>query len=70
MVNAIMTAGYTHIDTAMIYKNEEVVGAALAECFEKGKKREEIFVTTKLWHSQYADVEGAMRESLKKLGLD
>jgi diketogulonate reductase-like aldo/keto reductase len=70
MVNAIMTAGYTHIDTAMIYKNEEVVGEALAECFQKGKKREDIFVTTKLWHSQYADVEGAMRESLKKLGLD
>lgn len=70
MVNAIMTAGYAHIDTAMIYKNEEVVGAALAECFQKGKKREDIYVTTKLWHTQYADVEGAMRESLKKLGLD
>ena len=42
MVNAIMNAGYALLDTAMIYKNEEVVGAALAECFAQGKKREDI----------------------------
>eukprot|EP00355_Strombidium_rassoulzadegani_P006861 CAMPEP_0168615674 /NCGR_PEP_ID=MMETSP0449_2-20121227/4627_1 /TAXON_ID=1082188 /ORGANISM="Strombidium rassoulzadegani, Strain ras09" /LENGTH=281 /DNA_ID=CAMNT_0008656423 /DNA_START=34 /DNA_END=879 /DNA_ORIENTATION=+ len=70
MVSAIMEAGYCHIDTAFIYKNEEVVGEALAECFAKGKLRSEVFVTTKLWHSQYGDVEGAIKESLQKLKLD
>ena len=65
-----MEAGYTHLDTAAVYQNEEVVGAALAECFSKGKKREEIFVTTKLYHDKFDDVEGAIKESLTKLGLD
>ena len=60
IVRAVMEAGYIHIDTAMIYENEHLVGEALAECFAQGKKREDLFVTTKLWHSQYADVEGAM----------
>jgi len=56
LVKSIMEAGYTHIDTASMYKNEKVVGAALAECFARGKKREDIFVTTKLWHDKYLDV--------------
>jgi diketogulonate reductase-like aldo/keto reductase len=51
MVNAIMNAGYKMIDTAYIYSNEEVVGEALAECFAQGKKREDVYVVTKLWHS-------------------
>ena len=34
MVNAIMNAGYTHLDTASIYNNEEVVGNAIAECIK------------------------------------
>ena len=53
MVHAIMKAGYVHIDTASFYKNEEIVGEALAECFAQGKKREDLFITTKLWHTQY-----------------
>ena len=51
LVLAIMNAGYCHIDTAAVYGNEETVGKALKECFKKGKKREDIFVTTKLWHT-------------------
>lgn len=70
MVNAIMKAGYCHIDTAHIYKNEEKVGEALKECFAQGKKREDIFVTTKLWHDKWDDVEGAIKISLEKLQLD
>ena len=67
MVNAIINAGYTHLDTASCYKNEEVVGNAIAECIKQGKKREELFVTTKIWHTEYGDVEGALRTSLEKL---
>ena len=70
MVNAIMKCGYAHIDTAALYKNEQVVGAALEECFAQGKKREDVFVTTKLWHTDYHNVEGAISESLSKLKLD
>ena len=70
MVQAIMKVGYSHLDTASIYKTEEVVGNALAECLKMGKKREEMFITTKLWHDGFHDVEASLVESLKKLKLE
>lgn len=45
-----INAGYRLIDTASIYKNEEQVGAAIST---SGIKREDIFVTTKLWITDY-----------------
>lgn len=62
-------AGYRHIDTAMIYKNEEQVGKAIKD---SGIKREELFVTTKLWNSDqgYESTKKALETSLTKLGLD
>jgi diketogulonate reductase-like aldo/keto reductase len=69
-VTAIMEAGYRHIDTAILYGNEEVIGQALKQVFEKGIKREELFISTKLWHDEYHDVEGAVKRSLGRLGLD
>jgi diketogulonate reductase-like aldo/keto reductase len=69
-VTAIMEAGYRHIDTAMLYGNEELIGQALEQVFAKGIKREEIFLTTKLWHTEYGDVEGSLRKSLARLKLD
>jgi len=61
--------GYTHIDTAMIYENEESVGKAISE---SSVKREDIFLTTKLWNedTRSANVENAFNDSLKKLGTD
>ena len=65
---AITEAGYRHIDTAFVYDNEEIVGEAIKEALASGKvKREELFVVTKIWHKQYDDVEGTIREALKKL---
>lgn len=64
-----LKAGYRHIDTAVIYQNEEDVGTAIAK---SGIPREDIFLTTKLWnddmrnHRQFQ----AFEESLKKLGTD
>ena len=65
-----MQAGYQHLDTASIYGNEEIVGEAIEESIKQGKKREDIYVTTKIWHPEYADVEGAIKRSLAKLKLD
>ena len=65
-----MDVGYRHIDTAKIYSNEDLIGEALQECYSKGIKREDLFITTKLWHTEYGDVEGAMKTSLEKLKLD
>lgn len=62
-----LEAGYRHIDTAAIYKNEESVGAAIKK---SGIPRKELFVTTKLWNDDHGDVEGALDASLKRLGLD
>ena len=70
--NAVLTAlknGYRHIDTAAIYQNEESVGRAIND---SGLKREDLFITTKLWnsHHTYEDAQAALDESLEKLGLD
>jgi diketogulonate reductase-like aldo/keto reductase len=47
-VEIALKAGYTSIDTAMIYKNEKGVGRAIAE---SSVPREELFITTKVWNS-------------------
>lgn len=66
-----LKVGAKHIDTAYAYGNEEEIGKALTEAFTTGLvKREEIYVTTKLWGIDYGDPESALKLSLKKLGLD
>jgi len=72
-VEVALKAGFRHIDGAMIYRNEGEVGDAIAKCIAEGVvKREDVFVTTKLWniHHSPSDVEKACRGSLKRLGLD
>jgi methylglyoxal/glyoxal reductase len=63
-----LAAGYRLIDTAAMYGNEADVGAAVRE---SGIPREEVFVTTKLWHTDlgYASAKRAFKESLDRLGL-
>ncbi|KAL0356617.1 UNVERIFIED_CONTAM: NADP-dependent D-sorbitol-6-phosphate dehydrogenase [Sesamum calycinum] len=62
--------GYRHFDCAADYKNEEEVGEALAEVFQAGLvKREDLFITTKLWNSDHGHVVEACKDSLKKLRL-
>ncbi|AXK46446.1 aldo/keto reductase [Brachybacterium saurashtrense] len=64
-----LAAGYRHLDTARIYRNEEGVGRAIAE---SGIPREELFVTTKLWDDAHAfdDAIAACEASLERLGLE
>lgn len=68
--NAI-EAGYRHIDTAMIYENEEVIGSTLQRIF-KGKRisRGDLFVTSKLWNSDHGRADIAVRKTLADLQLD
>ncbi|KAG7978109.1 hypothetical protein I3843_05G065800 [Carya illinoinensis] len=70
VINAIKI-GYRHFDCAADYKNEAEVGEALAEAFRTGLvKREDLFITTKLWNSDHGHVVEACKDSLKKLQLD
>ena len=63
--------GYRLIDTARIYGNEEGVGRGIQRAIDEGfVTREEIFVTTKMWTSDYNDGESAIDASLRRLGLD
>ena len=49
ITQAIVEAGYRHIDTAFVYNNEHIVGEGIKEALATGKvKREELFVVTKI----------------------
>jgi 2,5-diketo-D-gluconate reductase A len=69
IVTDALEAGYRHIDTAAIYRNEQGVGAAIAK---SGIPRDELWITTKLWNDKHANAKAhaAIDESLEKLGLD
>ncbi|MDO9152816.1 MAG: aldo/keto reductase [Paludibacter sp.] len=72
VINAI-NAGYRHIDCAYIYGNEKEIGNALTDAFTNGLvKREDMFITSKLWNSDHAAarVEIAIRKSMCDLQLD
>ena len=68
-VRSAVADGYRLIDTAAAYKNEQEVGEGVRS---SGISREEIFVTTKLWPSDYGYEQTfhAFDRSLRKLGLD
>ena len=68
-VTDAIEAGYRHIDTAMIYRNELGVGEAIKQ---SGVPREELFITTKLWNGDrgYERTLEAFDESMERLGLD
>ena len=63
--------GYRLIDTARIYGNEDGVGRGIRRAIEEGYvTREEIFVTTKMWTSDFGNGDAAIDASLERLGLD
>lgn len=69
VVEEALRVGYRLIDTAQVYGNEEAVGKAVKA---SGIPREELFITTKLWISDYGyeAAKKAFAESLKKLDMD
>jgi len=66
-VEEALGVGYRHIDTAAAYRNEAGVGAAIAAT---GVRREDVFVTTKLWNSEqgYDSTLRAFEKSIERLG--
>ena len=68
MVQAALHLGYRHLDTAQMYGNEREVGEGLRA---SGVKREDVFVTTKVWFNRLAagDFERSVDESLEKLAM-
>jgi len=70
-----LKAGYKHLDLAKVYGNQKEIAEALKEAFGggvSGLKREDVFITSKLWNSQHRpqDVPAALDDCLAELGLD
>ena len=68
IVEQALRLGYRHIDTAQVYDNEREVGEGMRA---SGVKRDEIFLTTKIWTSHFKpnDLERSAKESLARLRM-
>jgi len=72
-VAAALQVGFRHLDCAERYRNEREVGAAIREALSSGAlRRQDLFVTTKLWNNNHRPerVGPALRASMQRLGLD
>lgn len=70
---ALSEAGYHHIDCAAIYRNEKEIGEAFNKVFHGGsRKREDVFITSKLWNTEHPKerVRQACEATLKDLKLE
>lgn len=67
VIKEALKVGYRLIDTAQVYKNEEMVGQAIKE---SGIPREEFYIVTKLRFRDHDNPEEKLEESFKKLGVD
>jgi diketogulonate reductase-like aldo/keto reductase len=69
-VYGAVKAGYRMLDCASVYQNEEQIGKVLNHLFDEGAvKREDLFITSKVWNDQHREVRKACEKSLKDLGL-
>jgi alcohol dehydrogenase (NADP+) len=71
-VKGAISVGYRHIDCASVYLNEHLIGHSLREALQGGIKREELWITSKLWNDKHGekDVIPSCEKSLKDLQLD
>ena len=66
-VEGAIAAGYRHLDCASVYANEDRVGNVLQRFFDGGLRREEIWITSKLWNDRHDDVLSSCRKSIADL---
>ena len=66
------TLGYRHFDCASVYGNEHVIGHSFQKMLSGGVKREELWITSKLWNDKHAekDVIASCEKSMRDLQLD
>ncbi len=71
-VKEAIALGYRHIDCASVYRNEHLIGKSLYDVMKCGIRREELFITSKLWNDMHGDgdVLISCARSLKDLKLD
>ena len=71
-VEGAARVGYRHFDCASVYGNEDAVGAALEKIIRSGVRREDLWITSKLWNDMHKgdDVIASCRKSLADLRLD
>ena len=71
-VSGAATIGYRHFDCAAVYGNEKEVGASFQKIMSSGIRREELWITSKLWNDKHAeeDVIPACRQTLRDLQLE
>ncbi|KAH9331664.1 hypothetical protein KI387_003772, partial [Taxus chinensis] len=66
-----LQVGYRHFDTSKVYGSERALGEALNAAFQSGiVKREDVFVTSKLWNTDHDDPVSSIKNSLKDLQLE
>lgn len=71
-VRGAISVGYRHIDCASVYQNEHLIGEVLREAMDAGIKREELWITSKVWNDMHGegDVLLSCARTLKDLKLD
>ena len=71
-VKYALSVGYRHIDCASVYGNEHAIGPVLEQAVKNGIKRQDLWITSKLWNDKHAekDVISSCEKSLKDLHLD
>jgi alcohol dehydrogenase (NADP+) len=67
-----VTAGYRHVDCASVYGNERAIGRSLRRLLASGVRRDELWITSKLWNDKHGerDVILSCEQSLRDLQLD
>lgn len=71
-VKGAIAVGYRHIDCASVYGNEHQIGQALREVMDAGIKRDELWITSKVWNDMHGDGDVLLScaKTLKDLKLD
>jgi diketogulonate reductase-like aldo/keto reductase len=70
-VKRAIISGYRHIDCASVYGNEKNIGNTLKEIFNEGiVKREDLWITSKVWNDKHGKVEESCRQTLADLQLE
>ena len=69
MVKGAVAVGYRHFDCASVYGNESEIGLSLQEILRGGIRREDLWITSKLWNNMHGedDVIASRRKSLADL---